>query len=453
MSKRKKNIQTPSVGFVALGCPKNVVDSEVMLSRIGQRGYLIGADPDRADVVVINTCGFIEPAKQEALDAIRQAVKQKKKGLVGKIIVTGCLSQRMGERLLEEVPEIDALVGLENRDAIDDIISRVLADRDDSGHLFIASDHAAVHDDRGRLLINPSHWAYLRISEGCDRRCSFCTIPAIRGRFRSKPFELVISEAQQLVDNGAVELSLIAQDSNSYGRDLGIKNGLVQLIQELEKIESLRWIRLMYLYPAAVDDALIEAMAASEKVVHYVDIPIQHINNEILRQMRRTDTREHTTELIRKFRAALPDVVLRTTVITGFPGETQEQFDELLEFVRQTRFDALGAFPFSAEPDTRAAELPDQLPEDVKTARREAIMLAQQEIAFEKADAMKGRELTLLVDEVYEDGTALGRYYGQAPHIDTICVVQNCTAQAGQFIRARVVGREDYDLIVEQISD
>lgn len=453
MSKKKANKQTVSVGFVALGCPKNVVDSEVMLSKIGQKGYIIGADPDRADVVVINTCGFIEPAKMEAMEAIRQAVKQKKKKQVGKVIVAGCLSQRMGESLLAEVPEIDAVVGLEQRDSIDEIIDRVLANQDKGGLLFLEAGHATVHDDKDRLLINPSHWAYLRISEGCDKKCSFCTIPSIRGRFRSKPFDAVLDEARQLVENGAVELSLIAQDSNSYGRDLGIKNGLVELIGELETIDGLEWIRLMYLYPAAVDDALIEAMARSGKVVPYVDMPIQHINNEVLRQMRRADTREHTVDLIEKLRAALPDVVLRTTVITGFPGETEAQFDELLEFVRRARFDALGAFAFCAEPGTAAADLPDQLPEAVRQERREAIMLAQQEIAFEKVDRMKGRELTVLVDEVYEDRTTLARYYGQAPHIDSVCIVPGSRAETGEFIRVRVTGREDYDLVTEQISE
>ena len=442
---------TPSVGFVALGCPKNVVDSEVMLSKIGQKGYIIGADPDQADVVVINTCGFIEPAKEEALDAIRQAIKQKKKGLIRKIVVTGCLSQRMGAGLLEKLPEIDAIVGLEGRDSIDTVIDRVLANQEGSEQNLSQDEHTTVHDDRDRLLINPPHWAYLRISEGCDRRCSFCTIPAIRGRFRSKPIEMIVSEARQLAENGALELSLIAQDSNSYGRDLGLKNGLVRLIEELERIDGLTWIRLMYLYPAAVDDALIEIIADSKKVVHYVDMPVQHINNDILRAMKRADTREHTMELVEKLRAALPDVVLRTTVITGFPGETEREFEELLEFIRWARFDALGAFPFYPEAGTAAAELPGQVDEATKIQRRDAIMLAQQEIAFAGADVMIGRELAVLVDEVYEARAGFGRYYGQAPHIDNVCLIQNCTADAGKFISARVTAREDYDLVVEPI--
>lgn len=452
MNKRKKTYGTISVGFVALGCPKNMVDSEVMLSRIGQKGYVVGADPDRADVVVINTCGFIEPAKNEALDAIRRAVRQKKRGKVGRIVVTGCLSQRMGQGLLEEIPEIDAVVGLESRDSIGDIIDRLLSKDPPAEKVLVGSSHADIQDDHDRLLINPSHWTYLRISEGCDRKCSFCTIPAIRGRFRSKPPEMVLSEARQLVDNGALELDLIAQDSNSYGRDLGIKNGLVKLIGELERIEGLEWTRLMYLYPAAVDDALIEIVAQSRKVVDYIDMPIQHIDNRILRQMRRADTKEHTIELVEKLRRAMPDVVLRTTVITGFPGETQQQHEELLDFIRWARFDALGAFSFCAEPGTPAAELPDQIPDEVKTARREEIMLTQQQIAFEKADGMKGGELNILVDETVGNQTALGRYYGQAPHIDSVCVIHRCSARPGQFVRACVTGRDDYDLVTEQIS-
>ena len=430
-----------------------MVDSEVMLAQIGQDGFVLSPDPDTADVVVINTCGFIEPAKEEALDAIHQAVEKKKQGFVRKVVVAGCLSERMGEDLAREVKGIDAIVGLGERDRIAKIIRNCLSGRKYApARTYLAHSADTIHDDRGRLLISPGHWVYLRISEGCNRKCSFCTIPAIRGQFRSKPQDLILAEAAELVDNGAVELSIIAQDSNFYGRDRGIKDGLIALLTELETIDPLKWIRLMYLYPAGIDDALIEAIAKSDKVVPYIDMPIQHINNDILKSMRRADTKEHTTELINKLRQAMPDVALRTTVIVGYPGETDEQFAELLEFVKWTGFDALGCFPFYPESGTAAAELTDQLPDSVKQQRVDTLMQTQQEIIFEKMDTQIGRELTVLIDDTFE-GEAIGRYYGQAPHIDSICKIQNCRATTGKFIQAIITAREDYNFIVEEIGD
>jgi ribosomal protein S12 methylthiotransferase len=448
-SKKEKKIVT--VGFVALGCPKNIVDSEVMLAHIGQSGLVLGSDPDRADVVVINTCGFIAPAKEEALDAIRRAVRQKKNGYVRKVVVAGCLSERMGQSLSDEVKGIDAIIGLGQRDRIAEIIQQTLNEPEtrQPGY-YLEPAETNVKDDRGRLLITPGHWAYLRISEGCNRRCSFCTIPAIRGKFQSKPMDMILSEARELVENGAVELSLIAQDSNFYGRDLGMKDALVQLIGELEKIESLQWIRLMYLYPAGIDDVLIDAMAKSTKVVPYVDMPIQHINNQILKSMCRADTKEHTIELIEKIRQRMPEAVLRTTVIVGYPGETDQQFEELLDFVRWARFDALGCFSFSPEPGTSAAELADQLPESVKHQRADTLMKLQQRIAFEKMDARIGSQYRVLIDEIYEN-QAVGRFYGQAPHIDSVCKITDPSVPYGTFIQARVIARDDYDLVVEPV--
>ncbi len=448
----KKNKSNPvTVGFVALGCPKNIVDSESMLAQIGSADFVISPDPDNADVVVINTCGFIAPAKEEALGFIRQAVAQKKKGCVQKVVVTGCLSERMGETLADEVKGIDAIVGLAQRDRIAEIIADCLPAKCHKPKSYLESTDIAIHDDRGRLLITPQHWAYLRISEGCDRNCAFCTIPAIRGRFRSKPLDVVVDEARELVKFGAVELSIIAQDSNYYGRDLKRTDGLIALIDALEKIPALRWVRLMYLYPAGVDDALITKIAQSEKVVPYVDIPVQHINDDILKSMRRADTKANTMELITKFRAAIPDVALRTTVIVGYPGETEDQFNELLDFIKFAKFDALGCFPYFAEIDTPAAELPDQIDDDVKNDRVDRLMSCQQQIIFDKMDAQIGRELEILVDEAGEDG-AVGRYYGQAPHIDSVCHITHCTAHTGRFIRAKITARDNYDFITEQIA-
>ncbi|MCE5186269.1 MAG: 30S ribosomal protein S12 methylthiotransferase RimO [Planctomycetaceae bacterium] len=440
-----------TVGFVALGCPKNVVDSEVMLARLGQSGLVLSPDPDHADVVVINTCGFIEPAKEEALEAIRRAIRYKKKGHIRKIVVAGCLSERMGQALSNEIKGIDAIVGLARRDQIAEIVQQVLREpKSKQPDLFLEHEPGGAKDDRGRLLITPAHWAYLRISEGCNRRCSFCTIPAIRGQFQSKPMQMVLDEAKELAANGAVELSLIAQDSNFYGRDLGLKDGLCQLIRELEKIDSLEWIRLMYLYPAGIDDRLLESIAACRKVVHYIDMPIQHINNRILKSMCRADTREHTIELISKIRNCLAGAVLRTTVMVGYPAETDAEFAELLEFIEWARFDALGCFRFSPEPGTAAAGLPGQLPEGIKHQRADAVMSAQQKIAFANMDGRKGKEYRILIDEAGPHGS-VGRFYGQAPHIDSVCKLPAATAAPGGFIQANVIGRDGYDLIAEPL--
>ncbi|MBP8605719.1 MAG: 30S ribosomal protein S12 methylthiotransferase RimO [Phycisphaerae bacterium] len=428
-----------------------MVDSEVMLAQIGQAGFVLSSDTDASDVVVINTCGFIEPAKQEALEAIRHAVRQKKKGRIRKVIVAGCLSERMGQALADEVNGIDAVVGLSQRDQIASIIQNCFSPKHSPAtKLFIEPSGSGIHDDRGRLLITPGHWAYLRISEGCSRKCSFCTIPSIRGKFRSKPMEMILDEARELVSSGAVELSIIAQDSSFYGRDIGLKNGLIQLIGRLETIEPLQWLRLMYLYPAAVDDTLIEAVAESRKVVRYIDMPIQHISNPILSSMRRADTKEHTIELVEKLRKAMPDIVLRTTVIVGYPGETEAQFEELLDFIRWAGFDALGCFPFYPEAGTPAADLPGQLPDAVKQERLDTLMQTQQELVFRKMDAQLGRPLTVLVDEAF-DNQAVGRFYGQAPHIDSFCKIQNAAVEPGQFIQTRVIGRDGYDFIVHPL--
>lgn len=446
MARKSKTIK---VGFIALGCPKNIVDAEKMLSSIGQAGLVMTPDPAAADVVIVNTCGFIEPAKEEALDAIREAVGWKKSGKVARVIVTGCLSQRMGADLFKAVKGIDSVVGLGERDNIANIIQRVM--QDPNGSLYMAPDSGPVKDDSGRLLITPRHWAYLRISEGCDHRCAFCTIPAIRGRFRSKAFDAIMAEARELVDNGAVELNIIAQDSNYYGRDLKMKNGLSRLIRDFEGLGGLAWLRLMYMYPAGVDDELIETMAASGKVVHYVDMPIQHISNPILKAMRRTDTKEKNIALIERLRKAMPDVSLRTTVIVGFPGETDEQFDELVEFVKWAGFDHLGCFPFYPEPETPAAALAGQVAEDVKAARVDALMLAQQEVIFAKNKGRVGSRVRCLVDSVDKDGLAECRHQGQAPHIDTVCYMEDCPVDPGHFIEAKITAVRDYDFVVEPV--
>jgi len=468
--KEQKNVPALSevegtVGFISLGCPKNVVDSERMLAEIAQAGFLITDEPDNADVVVINTCGFIEPAKAEALDVIKHAVDCKTDGSVKKIIVAGCLSQRLGRQLFNQADGIDAIVGLGERDNIAQIIEKTI--RSNRSEAYLGHLPEQCSDDRTRLLITPRHWAYLRISEGCNHRCSFCTIPMIKGRFRSKSPDMALAEADELVSAGVVELNIIAQDSTYYGREkyhglpardttakmamVQTKNGLSTLMKELEDIAALKWIRLMYLWPAGITNQLIETVAKSEKIVHYLDIPIQHVNDKILKAMYRPDTKERLQQLIEKLRCAMPDIVIRTTLIIGFPGETDRQFTELLEFIKWAEFDALGCFKFYPESGTDAAKMAAQVPDEIKQQRLEELMLTQQKIAFAQNKRRIGSELTCLVDSIDGDGNGRGRFYGQAPDIDSVCIIKNCLENTGKFIKTRVIGTKDYDLVVDPV--
>lgn len=459
MGTRKQNI---SIGFVSLGCPKNSVDSERMLAEIVQAGFTITGEPDNADVVIINTCGFIAPAEAESLEAIRHAVECKKKGLVKKVVVAGCLGQRLGLELNKKISGIDAVVNLDQRDEIAEIIGDILSEKKrrkrDVGRGMRkvtsvvtrpSSLSTTPPDDRTRLLITPGHWAYLRISEGCNRRCAYCTIPSIRGPFRSKPVEIILAEAEELASSGVIELNLIAQDTTYYGRDLKTDIGLSSLIRELDKIAGIEWIRLMYLYPSGIDDELVETIAESNKIVNYLDIPLQHVNAKILKAMRRPDNPMDLRSLIDKLRRIMPDIILRTTLMVGFPGESDSDFEELLNFVRWARFDALGCFEFYPESGTAAADMPNQISDEVKKQRQDELMIAQQEIAFDKNESRIGDKIRCLVDSVESDGLGTGRFYGQAPEIDSVCIIENCSSPPGQFIETKVIGTHYYDLRVE----
>ncbi len=445
----KNRTKTPvSIGFVSLGCPKNTVDSERMLADLAQAGYLVGADPAEADVVVVNTCGFIAPAREESLHAIREIAAQKQAGHVRKLVVTGCLAERMGEALRDEVPDVDIIVGLKWRDELAKILRKNLK-RNSPQTYGERIQPARDGDDSVRLRIGPAHWAYLRISEGCDHRCSFCTIPQIRGPFRSKSPQVVMQEAQELARAGVLELNLVAQDTTSYERDHKSRHGLAHLLEQLNTVDGLAWIRLMYLYPTGISDRLIEAIASSEKVVPYLDIPIQHCHDRILTAMRRPDSQERLRDLIVRLRDRMPDLVLRTTVIVGFPGETEEEFEALMSFVQWARFEALGCFPFYPEEGTEAATLPDPVPEKLREERRNRLMLTQQEIAFAANRQRIGRSLTCLIEEVDGSGLRIGRFTGQAPEIDSVCLIHNCQADPGTLVPVRVTGTEGYDLIAE----
>jgi len=458
--------QPTRVAFVALGCAKNLVDSEKMLGQLAERGAAITADESDAEVIVINTCGFLEAARAEAHAEIAAALERKRRGPCRRVVVAGCLVQRDGEKLLKAFPEIDALVGVHRRD---DVARAALVpgpagkgekgnrprrrgSRRAEGHkrtpdLYLGDYHPHAALDTARLRVTPRHYAYLRISEGCDQKCTFCTIPAIRGPMHGKPPPVVLAEARELIADGAFELNLIAQDTTSYGRDFDDAPGLAGLLRELDKLDGVGWLRLLYAYPSVFTDEMIDAVGACEHVVEYVDLPLQHINDRILKAMGRGVTRAETESLLERLRARIPGISIRTTLIAGFPGETEAEFEELLAFVRETGFSAVGVFPYSREPDTPAGRMRGQLPDPVKQARADAIMEVQQEIAFAHAAGFKGKLLDVLIDEKAADGRFKGRHRGQAPDVDAVTDVLAADLHPGQRLRVRCERSQGYDLI------
>lgn len=459
-SKRKKSSQhasvetgPPRVALVSLGCAKNIVDSEKMLGQLAVSGAVITAEPADADVIVINTCGFLEAARAEAHEAIAEAVEQKRTGRCRRVVVAGCLVQRDGEKLLAAVPGIDALVGVHRRD---DVVRAVLNLDSHGGEqlksrkspdLYLGAYHPYVALDTARLRLTPRHYAYLRISEGCDQKCTFCTIPAIRGPMHCKPPPVIVAEARELIEDGVVEINLIGQDTSSYGKDIGYAPGLAGLLRTLDGLDGVGWIRLLYVYPSVLTDEMIEAIAQCERVVKYVDIPLQHIHDRILKAMHRQVTRARTEALLEKLRDRIDGVAIRTTLIAGFPGETEAEFEELLAFVRAFGFDALGVFCYSSEPDTPAGRMKQQVPDEVKQARADAIMGVQQEIAFARAARRKGDFLQVLIDEQVAPGRYAGRHPGQAPEVDGVTYVLAEAVQPGRMVRVLCEGSQGYDLI------
>lgn len=417
------------VAFVALGCAKNLVDSEKMLGQLAEHGAVITADESDADVIVINTCGFLEASRKEAHEAIAEAVEQKTSGRCRRVVVAGCLVQRDGERLMEAVPGIDALVGVHQRDDIvDAALKPVTGGRRKKSErprpdLFLGDYHPYVATDTARLRLTPRHYAYLRISEGCNQKCTFCTIPSIRGPMHCKPVDVILAEARELAADGAVELNLIGQDTTSYGRDIGYGPGLAGLLRELNRSAEVSWIRLLYAYPTDFTDEMIDAIAESDRVVKYIDIPLQHINDRVLKAMHRRVTRRQTEELLQRLRRRIPGVTIRTTFIAGFPGETEAEFTELLDFVRAFGFSAVGVFPYSLEPDTPAGRMKGQIPDPVKQARADAIMETQQQVAFAQAAGRAGTLFDVLIDARLKDGQFVGRHAGQAPEVDSVTYV------------------------------
>ncbi len=437
----------PTVAFVARGCAKALVDSERILADLGQAGLILTDQPSQADVIVINTCGFLATARDEAITEIRRAARYKRTGRCTRLVVVGCLVQRDGEKLRQAVPEIDVLVGVHQRHRI------ALAALGDGPTDYLSDRPQPIDSDSPRLRITPRHYAYLRISEGCSQKCTFCAIPAIRGPIRSKPPEMVLSEARELIADGAAELIVIGQETTSYGRDIDYQPGLAGLLRQLDGLPGLRWLRLMYAYPLTFDQSIIDAIAECPRLVKYIDLPIQHIDDQVLRAMGRRLGRTDTEALLSRLRRTIPHLNIRTTMLVGFPGETDRQFNELLEFVKAFRFDALGAFAFSAEPGTPAADLPHQVPDQLRQQRLDQLMLTQQQIAFELAAARNGQQFDVLVDSADADRPAVARHAGQAPEIDAVTYVQDADLTPGQFLHVTCIGSDQYDLIARPSRD
>jgi ribosomal protein S12 methylthiotransferase len=435
--------------FVSLGCPKNLVDSERMLGKLAQDGYQLTPDADGADVVVINTCGFIEPARQESLGVIREMLALKEQGRVGAVVVAGCLAERKQDALLQEVPGVDHIVGVFGREEIAQVLDRTLhkQQHEEQRSLFRPAPVRAL-EDTARLRITPQHYAYLKISEGCDRLCTFCAIPSMRGKHVTKPIEEVLREARELAADGVRELIVVAQDTTYYGLDLYGKVRLAELLRKLSEVEGLEWVRVLYAYPIHFTDELIDTLAQTPKIVPYLDLPLQHINDRLLKRMQRRVNRAETEELLDRLRRAIPNLTLRTTFIVGFPGETEAEFEELCDFVRAARFERAGVFPYSLEPGTPAARLPDHLPEEVKQQRRDHLMEIQQEIAFAWTRQQVGKELEVIVDAPDPEvpGHVLARGYADAPDIDCVVRLKGKGLRAGDLVRARVTGADGYDL-------
>ena len=439
--------------FVTLGCPKNLVDSERMLGKLAQDGYALVPDADGADVVVVNTCGFIEPARQESLGVIREMLQLKQANRVGAVVVAGCLPERMGENLLKEVPGVDHLVGVFGREEIAQVVNRTRSQRLEQRTLFRPAPVRA-QEDTARLRITPRHYAYLKISEGCDRLCTFCAIPGMRGKHVTKPVEEVVREARELAADGVRELIIVAQDTTYYGLDLYGEVRLAQLLRELDQVEGIEWIRILYAYPIHFTDELIETLASARHIIPYLDLPLQHANDRVLKRMQRRVNRAQTEELLGRLRSALPGLALRTTFIVGFPGETEAEFEELVAFVRAQRFERAGVFPYSFEPGTPSVRLDDHLPEEVKLDRRNRLMEAQQHVAFALSQQQVGREIEVIVDGADPEvpNHVLARSHADAPEIDGVVRVKGKNLHAGDLVRVKVTAADGYDLAARSLG-
>ena len=436
--------------FISLGCDKNLADTEVMLGLLASRGYEMTDDETQADIIVINTCCFIHDAKEESIQNILEMAEYKKTGQVKALIVTGCLAQRYRQEILEEIPEVDEVLGTSAYDKILDAVDAALAGKQE---VMLADIDALPLPETKRLVTTGGHFAYLKIAEGCDKHCTYCIIPKIRGNFRSVPMERLVKEAKELAEQGVKELILVAQETTLYGKDLYGEKSLHVLIKELCKISGIRWIRILYCYPEEITDDLIQVMKEEPKACHYLDLPIQHANDEILKRMGRRTSKQELIDIIGKLRREIPDICLRTTLITGFPGETKEQHEELMDFMDEMEFDRLGVFTYSPEEDTPAAVMPDQIDEEVKEKRQAELMELQQDIAFDNAQDMVDREVLVMIEgKVADENAYVGRTYRDAPNVDGLIFINTDEELlSGDFARVKVTGAVDYDLIGELI--
>lgn len=434
--------------FISLGCDKNLVDTEVMLGMLASRGYEMTNDEQEADIIVINTCCFIHDAKEESIQNILEMAEYKKNGSAKALIVTGCMAERYRQEILDEIPEVDEVLGTTAYDRILDAVDVALAGQ----HEVMTADLDALPlPETKRLVTTGGHFAYLKIAEGCDKHCTYCIIPKIRGNFRSVPIERLLKEAQDLAEQGVKELILVAQETTLYGKDLYGEKSLPKLLRELCKISGIRWIRILYCYPEEITEELIQVMKEEPKICHYLDLPIQHANDTILKRMGRRTSKQELIDIVQKLRKEIPDICLRTTLITGFPGETQEQHEEVMEFIDTLEFDRLGAFTYSPEEDTPAATFEDQIDEEVKEDRQADIMELQQEIAFDKAEDMIGREVLVMIEgKVADENAYVGRTYRDAPNVDGLIFINtDVELISGDFAKVKVTGALDYDLIGE----
>ncbi|HEY5906953.1 MAG TPA: 30S ribosomal protein S12 methylthiotransferase RimO [Vicinamibacteria bacterium] len=438
------------VGMLSLGCPKNLVDGEVMLGQLRARGYDLVADAREADVLVVNTCAFIDRAKQESVDAILEMAALKEQGKAKRLVVTGCLSQRYDAELRREIPEIDASLGTGQ---VADILRAVEGEATSVGDAPELPTWVYDHTSP-RLLTTPAYMAYVKISEGCDYTCSFCIIPTLRGKHRSRSAEDIVAEVRRLAERGVKEVVLVAQDSTRYGLDLGVKDGLAYLLRRLGRIDGLHWIRVMYAYPATLSDPILDAMASEDKVVKYVDIPLQHASESVLKRMKRPTGRGNLLGMVERIRERVPGVAVRTSFIVGFPGETEKDFEELLAFVEAGRFDNVGVFTFSDEEGTTSFDLEGRIPDGVKKRRRNRLMSLQKRLVKKRNRARLGERVEVLVEGLHEDSDLLlvGRTAAQAPEIDGRVILNDGTAAVGDLVAAEITESHDYDFVARIVA-
>ena len=439
------------IALESLGCSKNLVDAEIMMGILNKKGYKLVGDFEEADIILVNTCGFIESAKQESIQTILELAQLKETANLKLLIVTGCLAQRYSDELKEEIPEIDAIVGTGSYQNIDEIIANL----EKENHIVSLNDIDFVYnEDLPRYVSTPSHMAYLKIGEGCDNKCTYCIIPKLRGKYRSRKMEDIIKEAKELAQRGVKEVVVIAQDTTKYGFDLYRKDSLPELLEELAQIEGLKWIRIMYSYPESITEELVKVIKKYDNICNYFDMPIQHASNKILKLMNRKTTKEDILSKVEMIRSYIPDATIRTTIIVGFPGETEEDFKEVLDFAKLVKFDRLGAFAYSREEDTPADKLPNHLEDDVKNDRRDKLMLVQQQISQELNEKKIGNIYEVLIEEQIEHNVYIGRTQGDAEEIDSIVYVKSIDKlNAGDFVTVKINNALEYDLMGDVINE